>query len=189
MATKAIPTTEAEKGNPGVEEVTVVVPGAGTVTTYFKIEHVDDLTGKPEDGIETIRLSVPVEAERETVETDAEGDPLKNSDGTDKIKVEKFIDYEMREIDLGPASRTKLFKALASFYEASREVTKAQPSAGIRTRTAGGGSSEVSDWNRRVKAWLEKNRPELGITSSTRGRLSKDHEKIYITNNPNDPKP
>lgn len=179
MATKAIPATEADKDQPDVQEATTQVPGVGSVTTYWRIEHQDDLTGKAETGLETIRLRVPVEAERETVERDAEGDPLKNDDGTDKITVVKFIDYESREIDLGPASRTKLFKALAPFYAASREGEPEPVSApvGIRSRT---GRKTPEDDLAAIREWAQK----AGHDVKDRGRVPQHIKDAYYLNNP-----
>lgn len=185
MATKANPVTADEKDQPDVEAVTVQVAGVGPVTAYFRIEHQDDLTGKVETGLETIKLRIPVEAERETVERDAEGDAIKNDDGTEKIKVEKFIDYESREIDLGPASRTKLFKALAPFYEASRE-SKPEPvsaSAGVRTRT--GGRTAPADDLTAIREWAQT----VGHDVKDRGRVPQAIKDAYYKANPHITRP
>lgn len=189
MATRATPVTEAEKDEPNVQGQVIHVDGVGAVTAYLRIEQVDDMTDAPAEEIETVQLRVPVKAEMETVETDAEGDPIKNKDGTDKIKVEEVLRYEDLEIDLSPASFTKLSEALEPFRVKARPAER-RISAPASTRSATrGGSTALADWNRRAKIWLGKNRPELEINEQTRGRLSADNIALYVRMNPGDPRP
>ncbi|MEU5197279.1 hypothetical protein AB0G86_25060 [Streptomyces scabiei] len=190
--TPVVVTEEDYKADPeNVQLIETPIPGfpdAAPLVTYIKVQHIDDLTGKPADGIETVSLLVPVEAERETVERDAEGDPVKNDDGSDKIKVEKYTDFEARELDLSPASLKKLMTALKPFYEKSRPRVVSVPAA--RPAAASSGPNpELSAWNRRVKAWLETNRPEYGVKANTKGRVKGEHETLYAQQNPTDPKP
>lgn len=184
MATKATPVTEAEKGQDGVQEVTATVPGVGPVTTYFRIEYVDDLTGKPGDNTRTVTLRFPYEDEQEKTETDADGNTVLNGDGTEKIVMEKFIGYETMDVDLSDPSLAKLIKALEPFYKVAR-ATPSAPLAPVRTRTGSGASAAVSEWNRRVRSWAQS----VGHTVADRGQLKAEITEAYSRANPNDPKP
>lgn len=189
MATKATPVTEAEKDEPNVQAHEIDIPGVGPVMTYLRVEQVDDLTGKAEEGIETIQLTVPVRVKVEVIDRDAEGDPIKNGDGTDKITTDEVTQYDDLEIDLSSASLAKLMKALEPFRVKAREVPKTY-SAPAPTRSVSKSSNpERTEWTRRARVWLERNRKELGVTTNDRGRLGRDHQNVYVTNNPNDPKP
>ncbi|MDQ0907778.1 hypothetical protein QFZ22_003763 [Streptomyces canus] len=179
MATKATPVTEAQKDEAGVQAIETQIPGVGPVTTYFKIEKVDDVTGKPEAGIETVRLLIPVEDEEVVDVIGEDGEPEKNADGSAKTETEKFIRYETRELDLGPASLTKLVKALKPFADASREAKAPVSTGGSTAAKSSGPNPELSAWNREAKKWLEENRPGYGIKHNTKGRLKAEYEEEF----------
>ncbi|WP_019057764.1 Lsr2 family protein [Streptomyces prunicolor] len=195
MAVKAVQLIEMteetyDKAPDGIDRVPVEVPGVGTHVTYWRKEYVDDLTEKPAEGTVTVNLLVPVDAEREEVVIGEDGEPEKNEDGSDKLKVVGYTDYEAREIDLSPASLKKLMTALKPFAAKSRERVVSVPAS--RPAAASSASSpnpKLTEWNRRVKAWLEANRPEYGVLANTRGRVKGEHETLYVQQNPTDPKP
>lgn len=202
MATKPVPATEAEYtkaqevGDASVQRVEVPIPGVtDPVIQFFKVEYVDDLTGKPEEGTETVQLRVPVEKEEEVTETDDDGEPLKNRDGTDKITVRKYIGYENLEVDLGPASFAKLERALAPFVKAARPAAApAGSGGGSAARKTGKGvpNPDLADWNRRVRDWLN-NSPETPVKKNEdvppKGRIKAVWEAAYVEAHPEDPKP
>ncbi|WP_019060975.1 Lsr2 family DNA-binding protein [Streptomyces prunicolor] len=122
MATNANPVDASRKDEEGVREVNTHIPGVGDVTAYFLVETVDDVDQKTKEDVQTLKLSVPVEAEEEVEELDAEGDPVKNEDGSTKLKTETYWKTVHYEVDLGQASREKLEKALAPFLKNAREA-------------------------------------------------------------------
>lgn len=162
MASKAIQVTEKEKDEEGVEEVEVVVPGVGLIKSYYRVQYVDDISGKPEEGIQTLTFGVPVEEK----EYDSE---------------ETYFRVQQYEIDLAETSRAKLAKALELFVKAGRKV---EPKAPVITRNTGP-NPERSAWLSRAKEWLNR----AGHDVSSRGRVSKDKLDLYVKNNPNDPQP
>lgn len=185
MATKATPVDASEKGKPGVQEVIAQVPGVGPITTYFRVELVDDLTGKPEDGMETITLRFPHEVEQEVEAKDDEGNPIPNGDGTNKIVMEKFIAYETKDLELGDASRTKLFKALEPYRKNARKTAAPAP-APIRSRTASGGASAaVQEFNRKVKEWARL----AGHEVADRGRVPAHLKEAFLRSHPDEKEP
>jgi hypothetical protein len=185
MATKATPVTEKDKGKAGVQEVTAEVPGVGPVSTYFRIEFVDDLTGKPGNNTQTVKLRFPHEADNEIVETDDQGEPLKNDDGTEKITTEKFIAYEEMVIDLSEPSFAELVKVLAPYREVARPAP-VQSAAPIRTRTASHKKDSAStEWNSRLKEWART----VGHKVNDRGRIPAEIVEAYTRANPSDPRP
>lgn len=195
MAKTAIQVTEDEyKANPdSVQKIEHQIPGVPTpLVTYVQVQFVDDLSGKPAEGTETVQLLVPVEAEREEVELDAEGDTVLNEDGTAKIIMEKYIDFEAREIDLSPASLKKLQTALKPFYEKSRErVVVARPQVAAK-KTATGSNPELTEWNRRVRSWLQTEAPASvlgGEEVPAKGRIKAKWEEAYVSAHPSDQKP
>jgi hypothetical protein len=139
VATNANPVDASRKDEEGVKEVQTHIPGVGDVTAYFLVETVDDVDQKTKEDVQTLRLSVPVEAEEEVEVLDAEGDPVKNGDGSIKLKTETYWKTVHYEVDLGPASREKLEKALAPFLKNAREATA--PVAAIREWAKGAGHS------------------------------------------------
>jgi hypothetical protein len=202
MAAKPVPATEAEYakaqevGDSSVQRVEVPIPGATEpVIQFFKVEYVDDLTGKPEQGTKTVQLRVPVEKEEEVTETDDDGEPLKNRDGTDKITVRKYIGYENLEVDLGPASFARLERALAPFVAAARPATEPDSSTSGNVARKTGKSTpnpELAEWNRRVRYWLN-NSPKTPVKKNEdvppKGRIKAVWEAAYIEAHPEDPKP
>ncbi|MFM9573384.1 histone-like nucleoid-structuring protein Lsr2 [Streptomyces turgidiscabies] len=122
MATNAVPVTADQKDEPGVKETQAYVDGIGNLTVYVKVSTTDDLDQKTTEDVQTLKLSVPVEEEEEVEELDAEGDPIKNEDGSTKLKVEKYYKTVHYEVDLGKVSRDKLEKALAPFLKNAREA-------------------------------------------------------------------
>ncbi|MGW3421296.1 hypothetical protein [Streptomyces phaeochromogenes] len=191
--TPVVVTEDDYKADPeNVQRIETPIPGfadAAPLVTYIKVQYVCDLTSKPADDIETVSLLVPVEAEREVVERDAEGDPVLNDDGSSKITKEKYLDFEAREIDLSAASLKKLQTALKPFYEKSRERVVAVPAARPAASSASSANPALQEWTRRVKVWLEANRPEYGVKHNTKGRLKGEYETLYVAQNPSDPKP
>lgn len=130
MATNAIPVTADQKDAEGVKAIPTQVPGVGEVMVYMKVETTDDVDGKTTEGVETYTFSMPVEKEEEVEVLDAEGDPVKNEDGSTKLTTEKYWTTVSYELDLSPASRDKLLKALAPFAKNARE--KAAPAFASR---------------------------------------------------------
>ncbi|MFI2208678.1 histone-like nucleoid-structuring protein Lsr2 [Streptomyces sp. NPDC020141] len=128
MATKAEPVGSDQAGKPGVQEVVTNIPGVGEVKAYFQVSTVDDFDGKTTEDVQTLRLTVPQEDEREVVATDDNGEALKNEDGSDKLTVETYWRYASLELDLGKPNRDKLLKALEPFVSKAREA-KTQPVA------------------------------------------------------------
>lgn len=162
MASKAIQVTDKEKDEEGVEEVEVFVPGVGAVLSYYRVESVDDVSGKPEEGIKTLTFGVPVEEK----EDDSE---------------ETYFRVQQYEIDLAETSRAKLAKALELFIKAGRKV---EPQAPVITRNTGP-NQERSEWLARAKEWLRR----AGHDVKDRGRVPKDKLDLYVKNNPSDPQP
>lgn len=195
MAKTALQVTEVEyKADPAnVQRIEVPIPGvAQPLVSYVQVQFVDDLTGKPAEGIETVQLLVPVEAEREVTELDAEGDTVLNEDGSAKITTEKYTDFEARELDLSPASLKKLQTALKPFYEKSRERVVSVPRTAVAKKTASGPNPELTEWNRRVRVWLNES-PNTPVKKTEevpdRGRIKSAWEEAYVAANPSDAKP
>lgn len=136
MATNPIPVTADQKGEPGVVETVTHVPGVGNMTIYVKVEKVDDVDSKTTEGVETYSFSMPVEDEAEVEVLDAEGEPVKNEDGSTKLTTEKFWKTVHYEVDMSPANRDKLLKALAPFQKNAREKAAPVVSAPSRSYTA-----------------------------------------------------
>lgn len=191
--TPVVVTEDDYKKDPdNVQRIETPIPGfpdAEPLVSYIKVQHTCDFTGKPSDDIETVSLLVPVEVEREVVALDDNGSPAKNDDGTDKLTTVKELDYETREIDLSAASLKKLQTALKPFYEKSRERVVKAPARTGGVSSASSTNPALSEWTRRVKAWLEENRPEYGVKHNTKGRLKGEYEELYVKQNPTDPKP
>ncbi|WID10836.1 Lsr2-like DNA bridging protein [Streptomyces phage Mulchroom] len=172
MATKAEPVGSDKAGEPGVKEVVTNIPGVGEVKAYFQVSTVDDYDGKTTEDVQTLRLTVPQEEEREVVETDAEGDPVKNEDGSDKLTTEKVWAYRSLEIDLGKASRDKLIKALEPFVSKAREA-KTQPVATQTSLSASTGKSP-HDLNA-IRQWAKS----AGHEVADKGRIAKNIITAY----------
>lgn len=171
MANKTTPVTEADKDKPGVFHTTAEVPGVGTVDLYVKVERVDDVDGTTTEDVQTLRFAVPVWVEpEEDSEEDSEG----------------HWSLGHKEIHLGKAQRDNLAEALESFVKVSRDYT---PTAVATQPLITASNPALSEWLRRVRKWLEENRAELGIKSSSRGRLKAEYQEIYVKDNPDDPRP
>ncbi|MGA5053116.1 Lsr2 family DNA-binding protein [Streptomyces cellulosae] len=173
MATKAEPVGSEKAGEPGVKEVVTHIAGVGEVKAYFQVSTVDDFDGKTTEDVQTLRLTVPQEEEREVVATDDNGEPLKNDDGSDKLTTEKVWAYRSLEIDLGQASRDKLLKALEPFVSKARDA-KAQPVATQGTLTASSASKSPHDLNA-IRDWAKK----AGHDVKEKGRIAKNIIEAY----------
>ncbi|MEU3599878.1 histone-like nucleoid-structuring protein Lsr2 [Streptomyces sp. NPDC006798] len=147
MATTAVPVDASKKDEEGVKEVVTNVPGVGNMTIYVKVSMTDDVDGKTTDDVQTLKLSVPVQDEEEVEVLDAEGDPVKNEDGSTKLTTETFFKTVHYELDMGATSREKLEKALAPFLKNAREVA-APASRGYQPQTlpAGVDTAAVRRW-------------------------------------------
>ena len=156
MAKKPVVVTEAEweKDKENVQRIETPIPGfadAEPVITYVQVQYLDDVTEKPAEGIETVPLLVPVEKEKEEVVIGEDGEPEKNEDGSDKLHVVKYIDFEAREIDLSGPSLKKLMTALKPFYEKSRPrvVSVSRPAAAAKAPASSGHDTQaIREWAR-----------------------------------------
>ncbi|MFE4579192.1 Lsr2 family DNA-binding protein [Streptomyces chartreusis] len=141
---------EDYKKDPGkVQRIETPIPGfpdAEPVVTYIRVQYVDDLTGIPADDVETVHLLVPVEEDREEVVRGEDGEPEKNDDGSDKLKVSRYLAYEPRELDLSQASLQKLMEALEPFAEKSRPRSERDNTRATTTRTAAHDLSAIRSW-------------------------------------------
>jgi hypothetical protein len=196
MAKTAVQVTEEDyKKNPeGVQKIETRIPGVPEpLVTYVEVQFVDDLLGKPVEGTQTVNLMVPVEAEREEVVIGEDGEPEKNDDGSDKLHVVTYLDYEPREIDLGPASLKKLMTALKPFAEKSRErVVQVPASRPTAASSAGGTNPALREWGRRVRTWLQNEAPASvlgGEEVPPKGQIKARWQEAYVKANPQDPKP
>lgn len=172
MATRAEPVSSDQAGKPGVKEVTTNIPGVGEVKAYFQVSTVDDVDGKTTEDVQTLRLTVPQEDEREVVETDDNGEPVKNEDGSDKLTTEKVWAYRALELDLGKANRDKLIKALEPFVSKARE-SKAQPVASQGSFTATP-SKSAHDLNA-IRSWAKG----AGHDVKDKGRIASSIIEAY----------
>lgn len=187
MATNAVPVTADQKDEPGVRETQAYVDGVGNLTVYVKVSTTDDVDGKTTEDVQTLKLSVPVEAEEEVEEVDAEGDPIKNEDGSIKLKVEKYFKTVHYELDLGQASREKLEKALAPFLKNAREAQAPVVSrGGYKPQALPAGVDTAA-----VRKWAVDNRIRVdGKLINEKGRVSqafidayeKEHKSTGKTN-------
>lgn len=162
MAVRAVQVDESEKGKPDVQEAVTKV-GDLTLTTYVRIERVDDVDGKTTQGVTEIEMLIPVEDE------DAEeGDS-------------PYI-YNRAVIDLGNVNLKKYLKAIEPFADKSRLVPAKAP---MPAPSGASRSKELTEWGHRAKKWLRK----AGHEVKDRGRVPAHLEEIYVENNPEDPKP
>ncbi|MFG2412578.1 Lsr2 dimerization domain-containing protein [Streptomyces goshikiensis] len=196
MAVKATPVTEAQKDEKDVQAVEANVPGVGTVLTYFKIEKVDDVSGKPEEDIYTVRLTVPVEVTEEAPEYGDDGEPVVDDEGKEVTTTETSFSYRNLEVDLGSASRAKLEKALAPFIKNAREVQAPAPGRFVNERrsisASSGPNPALTEWRRRARRWLQQEAPASvlrGETVGDKGVLKAHLEEAYVKAHPNDPRP
>ncbi|MEU3217735.1 histone-like nucleoid-structuring protein Lsr2 [Streptomyces sp. NPDC006971] len=172
MATKAEPVGSDQAGKPGVQEVVTNIPGVGEVKAYFLVSTIDDVDGKTTEDVQTLRLTVPQEDEREVVATDDNGEALKNDDGSDKLTTETYWRYRSLELDLGKASRDKLLKALEPFVSKAREA-KTQPVASQTTAKAKSGHDLIA-----IREWAKS----AGHEVADKGRIAaKVIEAYYKT--------
>lgn len=146
MATNAVPVTADQKDEPGVQVIKVPVPGVGEIDTYVQVLTTDDVDEKTTKDVETYTFSIPVEEEEETEELDAEGHPVLNEDGSTKIKVETYWTTRSFELDMSPASRAKLLKALAPFTKNAREKQTAFFSPPSQPQAPGPSAAVVRSW-------------------------------------------
>ncbi|MET8270170.1 histone-like nucleoid-structuring protein Lsr2 [Streptomyces sp. NPDC005096] len=172
MATKAEPVGSDQAEKPGVQEVNTNIPGVGDVKAYFLVSTIDDVDGKTTEDIQTLRLTVPKEETREVVETDNNGEAVKNEDGSDKLTTENVWVYPTLELDLGKASREKLFKALEPFVSKAR-TAKTQPVATQTTFTASP-SKSAHDLNA-IRVWAKG----AGHDVKDKGRIASSIIEAY----------
>ncbi|MGR4847902.1 hypothetical protein [Streptomyces sp. LARHCF252] len=192
--TPVVVTEEDYKADPdNVQKIETRIPGfpdAEPLLTYVKVQHVDDLTAKPAEGIETVPLLVPVEKEREEVVLGEDGEPEKNDDGSEKLHVVKYWDFEPRELDLSAPSLKKLVTALKPFAEKSRERVVALPSA-RPVAAAAGANPARTEWLRKVRDWALNTAPagQLGgWEPKEKGRIP-DHVQAAYVKSTGDAKP
>ncbi|WP_328937667.1 hypothetical protein OG288_15780 [Streptomyces tauricus] len=197
MAKVPVQVTEDDyKADPEkVQRIETQIPGmpdASPIVNFIRVDYVDDVTGKPAEGIETVQILVPVEAEREETVIGEDGEPEKNGDGSNKLQAVKYMDFERRELDLSPASLKKLQTALKPFAEKSRLVrVQARPAVAAK-KTASGPNPELTEWRRRVRTWLMNDAPASvthGEKVPDRGVLKGAWEAAYVEKHPQDPKP
>ncbi|MFF8482904.1 Lsr2 family DNA-binding protein [Streptomyces antibioticus] len=174
MATKAEPVGSDQAGKPGVKEVVTNIPGVGEVKAYFLVSTVDDYDEKTTEDVQTLRLTVPREEEREVIATDDNGEPLKNEDGSDKLTTEKVWAYPALELDLGKVSRDKLLKALEPFVSKARE-SKAQPVATQGSFTASAAKSSSPHDLNAIRAWAKG----AGHDVKEKGRIASSIIEAY----------
>jgi len=165
MSIRVVQVDDSQKDEPGVQEAVTRI-GDLVLTTYARLERVDDYDEKTSKDVVEIEMLIPVEDEDADVEA---GDS-------------PYI-FNRAVIDLGPASLKAYRKAIEPFADKARLVPAAKSAASAAPRASR--STEVTDWNHRAKAWLRK----AGHEVKDRGRVPANLEEIYIKNNPNDPKP
>jgi hypothetical protein len=166
VATKAEPVSSDKAGETGVQEVTTHIPGVGEVKAFFQVSTFDDFDGKTTEDVQTLRLTVPQEDEREVVATDENGEALKNEDGSDKLTTETYWRYLTLELDLGKASRDKLLKALEPFVSKAREA-KTQPVTAQGAFAATAKGSSPHDLNA-IRSWAKN----AGHEVADKGRIA-----------------
>ncbi|MFH9606927.1 Lsr2 family protein [Streptomyces sp. NPDC017448] len=99
-------------------------------------------------------------------------DDLTQKEGED-ITTETFsLNGKMYEIDLSPANRAKLEKALKPFIEAGRKVKKGQAGTATRTAPSASGNKETAE----IRAWAKEN----GHSVNERGRIPADIKALYL---------
>ncbi|MFE9497278.1 histone-like nucleoid-structuring protein Lsr2 [Streptomyces collinus] len=152
MATSALPVAADQKDEPGVQAVKVNVPGVGEIDTYIKVVTTDDVDGKTTEGVETYSFSMPVEATEEVEVIGEDGEPEKNDDGSTKLKAETFWKTVHYEVDMSPASRDKLLKALAPFVKGAREKQAPLVRGGYKPQTLPSGVDTAA-----VRKWAVEN--------------------------------
>ncbi|GHG09559.1 Lsr2 family protein [Streptomyces hydrogenans] len=166
MSIRVVQVDESQKDEPGVEEAVTTIGGL-TLTTYARLERVDDYDEKTVEDVVEIRMLIPVEDE------DADEDS-----GSPYI-------FNTAVIDLGPASVKAYLKAIAPFADKARLVTATSKSPAPAGRTSRGSSRELTEWGHRAKKWLRG----AGHEVKDRGQVPRALEEIYVKNNPEDPKP
>jgi hypothetical protein len=170
MATNAVPVSADQKDEEGVQETKTFVPGVGNVTIYIKVEKTDDVDEKTTKDVETYTFSMPVEVEEEVEVTDAEGDPVLNEDGSKKLTTEKFWRTTHFEVDLSPANRDKLLKALAPFAKNAREKVLTVSQAPARSYSAPALPDGVD--TAAVRKWAQENNIKVdGKPINEKGRV------------------
>jgi len=176
MATNAVPVTADQKDEEGVQETKTFVPGVGNLTVYVKVEKVDDVDEKTTKDVETYTFSMPVEEEEEVEVIGEDGEPVKNEDGSTKLKTEKFWKTVHYEVDLSPANREKLLKALAPFQKNAREkevpVVRA---GGYKPQTLPSGVDTAA-----VRRWAQANDIKVdGKPINEKGRVPQSFIDLY----------
>lgn len=152
MATNAIPVTADQKDAEGVKAIPTQVPGVGEVMVYMKVETTDDVDGKTTEGVETLKLSVPVQVDEEVESIGEDGEVEKDAEGNPKMVTETYFKTVHYEVDLGKASRDKLEKALAPFLKNAREVQAPIRTGGYKPQTLPSGVDTAA-----VRKWAQEN--------------------------------
>ncbi|MET7741992.1 histone-like nucleoid-structuring protein Lsr2 [Streptomyces sp. NPDC005385] len=170
MARKPVVVTEAdwEKDKENVQRIETSIPGfpdAEPLVSYVKVEYTDDVTEKPAEGVETYSFSLPVEAKEEVEVIGEDGEPEKNTDGSTKLKVETYFKTVHYDVDMSPASREKLIKALAPFTKNAR--VKSTP---VVTASAASASKSSHDLNA-IRAWAKENNHEVADKGRIAGKV------------------
>lgn len=175
MATNAIPVTADQKDKPGVQIHKVHVPGVGDVETYIQVVTTDDVDEKTTEGVETYVIALPVEQEEEVEVIGEDGEPERHEDGSTKLKVVKVWRTVHYEVDLSPASREKLTKALAPFTKNARKQTVPIQRAGSREQKLPTGPDASV-----VRRWAQENNILVdGKPVNEKGRVSQAFIDLY----------
>ncbi|WP_189952678.1 Lsr2 dimerization domain-containing protein [Streptomyces roseolus] len=147
-----------------MERATTTIGGL-TLTTYARLERVDDIDGKTTENVVEVEMLIPVEDE------DAE------EDGPAYI-------FNRAVVDMGEATLKRYLKVIEPYAEKAR-LLPATPSTPQAASTGASRSRELTEWGHRAKKWLRG----AGHEVKDRGRVPAHLEAIYVKNNPNDPKP
>lgn len=179
----AVTEEDYKKDPDNVRRIETPIPGfpdAEPLITYVRVETLDDLTEKPAQ-VETVPLLVPVQKEQEEVVRGADGEPEKNADGTDKLQVTKYWDFEARELDLSEASVKKLAAALKPFMEKSRPRAVAVPRQTLGAKAPGAAGHDT----RAIREWASK----AGHDVNPKGKVPNRIIDLYYENNPDVKRP
>ncbi|WP_328691409.1 Lsr2 family protein [Streptomyces phaeochromogenes] len=175
MATNAVPVNADQKEEEGVKAVEANVPGVGPVMTYFKVSTVDDVDGKTTEGIETLRLSVPVQVDEEVPSIGEDGEEEKDAEGNVKMVTETYFKNVYYELDMGKASRDKLEKALLPFLKNAREVAAPATRTGYQAQTLPSGVDTTA-----VRKWAQAEDIKIdGKPVNEKGRVPASFIEAY----------
>lgn len=175
MATTAVPVTAAEKDQEGVKEVVTQVPGVGPMTLYVRVSVTDDVDSKTTEGVETLKLSVPVQVDEEVESIGEDGEVEKDAEGNPKMVTETYFKNVYYELDMGKASREKLEKALAPFLKNAREVAAPATRSGYQAQTLPSGVDTTA-----VRKWAQAEDIKIdGKPVNEKGRVPQSFIEAY----------